>query len=202
MSGRRGNLVGVVAAVVFVAAVVLAACGGDRDLVGYTLDPPPQVDVVALPDVSEGGEPFELRAPPADLLVVYFGYTNCPDVCPTTMADLRAALRELGDDADRVGVAMVTIDPDRDTAVLADYVGSFIEGGHALATDVADDLRAVADRFGVSYLVTRNPAGEIEVTHSPQLYVVDDAGRLALTWQFGVTPDDIAGDLEQLLESA
>ena len=133
---------------------------------------------------------------------MYFGYTNCPDVCPTTMADLRTALRQLGDDADRVDVAMVTIDPDRDTAVLADYVGSFVEGGHALATDVADDLRAVADPFGVTYLVETNAAGEIEVAHSPQLYVVDDAGQLALTWQFGVAADDLAGDLEQLLESA
>ena len=97
---------------------------------------------------------------------------------------------------------MVTIDPDRDTALLADYVGSFVEGGHALATDVAADLRAVADPFGVTYLVETNASGEIEVAHSPQLYVVDDAGQLALTWQFGVAADDLAGDLEQLLESA
>jgi protein SCO1/2 len=183
--------------------LALASCGdGERELVGYTVEPAPQVDAVALPDLSQGGEPFTLRAEPGGLLVVYFGYTNCPDVCPTTMADLRAARRQLGDDAGRVDVAMVTIDPDRDTAVLADYVGSFIEGGHALATDVADDLRAVASPFGVTYLVEPNAAGEIEVTHTPFLYVVDDAGQLALTWTFGVAADDLAGDLEQLLESA
>ena len=184
--------------------VILASCGSDggRELVGYTLEPAPQVDAVALPDLSKGGEPFELRAQPAGLLVVYFGYTNCPDICPTTMSDVRTALRELGDDAEKVGVAMVTIDPDRDTPVLADYVSSFVEDGHALATDDAAELRAVADPFGVSYLVAANAAGEIEVTHTTQLYVVDDAGRLALTWQFGVTADDLADDLEQLLESA
>ena len=184
--------------------VILASCGNDggRELVGYTLEPAPQVDAVALPDLSKGGEPFELRAQPAGLLVVYFGYTNCPDICPTTMSDVRTALRELGDDAEKVGVAMVTIDPDRDTPVLADYVSSFVEDGHALATDDAAELRAVADPFGVSYLVAANAAGEIEVTHTTQLYVVDDAGRLALTWQFGVTADDLADDLEQLLESA
>jgi protein SCO1/2 len=118
------------------------------------------------------------------------------------MSDVRTALRQLEDDADRVDVAMVTIDPDRDAAVLADYVGSFVEGGHALATDDAGDLRAVADPFGVSYLVDTNSGGEIEVSHSPQLYVVDDAGTLALTWQFGVPADDLADDLAQLLESA
>jgi protein SCO1 len=182
--------------------LALASCGGgERELVGYALEPAPRVDAVALPDVSRGGEPFALRAQPAGLLVVYFGYTNCPDVCPTTMSDVRTALRQLGDDADRVDVAMVTIDPDRDTAVLADYVGSFVEGGHALATDDAGELRAVADPFGVSYLVEKNSGGEIEVSHSPQLYVVDDGGTLALTWQFGVPADDLADDLAQLLES-
>jgi protein SCO1/2 len=185
-------------------ALAITSCGGGggRELVGYTIEPARQVDAVALPDVSRGGEPFALRAEPGGLLVVYFGYTNCPDVCPTTMADLRAALRQLGDDAGAVDVAMVTIDPDRDTAVLADYVGSFVEGAHALATDDAADLRAVADPFGVSYLVETNASGEIEVAHSPQLYVVDDGDQLALTWQFGVAADDLAGDLGQLLESA
>ena len=109
-----------------VAGVVLAACGDDRELVGLTRDPAPQVDAVTLPDVSNGGEPFEFRAADGGLLVVYFGYTNCPDVCPTTMADLRTALGDIGDDADRVDVAMVTIDPDRDTPVLTDYVQSFV----------------------------------------------------------------------------
>jgi protein SCO1/2 len=193
---------GRVAAAVAGFVLGLTSCGGgERELVGYTLETAPQVDTVALPDVSRGGEPFELRARTGGLLVVYFGYTNCPDVCPTTMSDVRTALRQLGDDADRVDVAMITIDPDRDTAVLADYVGSFIEGGHALATDVDADLRAVAEPFGVSYLVEASPAGEVEVAHSPQLYVVDDTGRLVLTWQFGVPADDIAGDIEQLLGS-
>ena len=65
----------------------LAACGGDdRELVGLTRDPEPQVDAVALPDVSHGGAPFEFRAAGGRAAVVYFGYTNCPDVCPTTMA--------------------------------------------------------------------------------------------------------------------
>ncbi|HEX4983702.1 MAG TPA: SCO family protein, partial [Ilumatobacteraceae bacterium] len=68
-------------------ALGLASCGGGgRELVGYTLETAPQVDTVALPDVSRGGEPFELRARTGGLLVVYFGYTNCPDVCPTTMS--------------------------------------------------------------------------------------------------------------------
>ena len=185
----------------------LVGCGGDeRELVGVTRDPEPQVDGVALPDVSAGGAPFDFRAPADGLLIVYFGYTNCPDVCPTTMADLTVALDDLGDDADRVEVAMVTVDPDRDTPVLADYVQSFVPGAHAIATDDQAALQSVAGPFGVSYEVRTAPDGDIEVGHSSNLFAVDDAGRLVLTWSVGggegtARADDLAGDIRQLLDA-
>jgi protein SCO1/2 len=183
--------------------LVLSACGGDdeRELAGYLREPEVRVDEAALPDVSRGGEPFTMRAQPDGLLLVYFGYTNCPDVCPTTLTDVRAALRQMDDDqAARVDLAMVTIDPARDAPGLTDYVQTFVDGAHALVTDDDELLREAADAFGVSYLVTTNDAGEIEVSHSPQLYVVGDDGTLLLTWPFGVTPDDLAADIDVLLE--
>ncbi|MET0458586.1 MAG: SCO family protein [Ilumatobacteraceae bacterium] len=184
-------------------AAALTACGGeDRELVGLTRDPAPQVDAVTLPDVSNGGEPFEFRAAEDGLLVVYFGYTNCPDVCPTTMADLRTALGDIGDDAARVDVAMVTIDPARDTPVLTDYVQSFVPDAHAVATADQAALQSVAGPFGVSYEVRTSPEGEVEVGHTSALFAVDDAGRLAITWTFPTPADDIAGDLRQLLAAA
>jgi protein SCO1/2 len=189
------------------AAVALVACGGgDRELVGMTREPAPQVDAVALPDVSAGGAPFEFRAPADGLLVVYFGYTNCPDVCPTTMADLKVALADIGADAERVEVAMVTVDPDRDSAVLADYIQSFFPDAHAIATDDQAALQSVAGPFGVSYEVRTAPNGEIEVGHSSNLFAVDDEGRLVLTWSVGggegtARADDLAGDIRQLLDA-
>lgn len=186
-----------------VAAGCVAACGGDgRELVGQTRDPEPRVDEVALPDVSQGGEPFEFRAADDGLLVVYFGYTNCPDVCPTTMADLRAALEDVGDDAARVDVAMVTIDPDRDTPVLTEYVQSFVAGAHAIATDDQAALQSVAAPFGVSYEVRTAPNGEVEVGHTSYLFAVDDTGTLVLSWPYGTSSDDLAGDIRQLLAAA
>lgn len=183
-----------------VIVVAATACGGDdRELVGLTRDPAPQVDAVALPDVSRGGEPFEFRAAEGELLVVYFGFTNCPDVCPTTMADLRAALADLGEDAERVDVAMVTVDPERDTPVLTEYVQSFVADAHAIATDDQSALQSVAGPFGVSYEVRTRPDGEIEVGHSSFLFAVDDAGALVVTWPFGTSADDIGADLDQLL---
>jgi protein SCO1/2 len=185
-----------------VTALAFAACGGSdgHELVGYTRDPAPAVDAVALPDVGRGGGPFSLRGPEDGLLLVYFGYTNCPDACPTTLANVRGAFSDLDpDEAADVELAMVTIDPARDADVLAAYVQDFVPGAHALATDDDTELRAVADRFGVSYSVAERPDGEIEVAHTDNLFAVDDAGTLVLTWPSGVGRDDLAGDLEQLL---
>lgn len=196
---RRG-----IAAVVTATLLAVAACGSDapRELAGYRRQPAPMVGDLTLPELTNGGEDFRLRAEPGQLLVVYFGYTNCPDFCPTTLSDLRLATRRMDeDDAARIDVAMVTVDPDRDIAVLPRYITSFFDDGHALGTDDSDLLARVAAPFGAAYDVSTNEDGVIEVAHSTSLYVVDDSGHLVLTWQFGVPIDDLADDLTQLLEA-
>lgn len=183
------------------AAVVAAACSSapPREFAGYVREPGPAVDVVTLPDLSQGGAEFAMRAPAGDLLVVYFGFTNCPDVCPTTLADLRSALRRLDAPlAERVSLAMVSVDPERDADTLTPYVQTFVPGAHALLTDDPGLLRRAADPFGVSYLVTVDDDGEVEVGHTSHLFVVDDQGMLLLTWPFGISADDLAADLAQL----
>ena len=157
------------------------------ELTGYRREPAPLVGDLSLPDLTDPGADLVLRAEPGQLLVIYFGYTNCPDFCPTTLSDLRLATRRMdADDAARVDVAMVTVDPERDVAVLPDYITSFFDDGHALGTDDADLLARAAAPFGVTYDVARSDDGTIAVAHTTALYVVDDAGQLALTWQFGV----------------
>ena len=94
---------------------------------------------------------------------------------------------------------MVTVDPDRDLDILAGYVQSFVPDADAAGTTDSDLLARAAEPFGVVYSVTELDDGEIEVEHSPFLYVVDDAGELVLSWPFGVTSDDIAADLATLL---
>lgn len=183
-----------------VGSLLLAACGGPpRELAGYRREPAPVIADLALPDLSNGGEPFTFRADPGELLVVYFGYTNCPDFCPTTLSDVRLA-KQLLDDPGAIDVAMVTVDPSRDLPVLADYVGGFFDDGHALGTDDPGELVAAAGPFGVQYEVGAADDGEVEVAHTTQLYAVDDTGTLVLTWPFGTTKDDLAADFEQLLD--
>ena len=206
--GRR-SWSGARLAAVIVAALVLVGCGDTAaddagPLRGLTREPSPEVDPVTLPDATADGAEFAFVADDDRLLVVYFGYTSCPDVCPTTLSDLSAALRTIDADlAGQVDLAMVTIDPDRDTAeVLTGYVQSFVPEAHALVTDDPDRLRAAADAFGVTYSVDLQPDGRIDVVHSSSLFVIDDGARIPVIWPFGTVSDDMANDLEVLLARA
>ncbi len=197
----------------FLAALLLiatlaftSACGDDDDaasgtLAGFVREPTPVVSQLSLPDVTNGGEPLTFQAPEGELLLVYFGYTSCPDVCPTTLSDIRTALAELDEeDATDIGLAMATVDPERDVdEVIGGYVQSFVPDASGLRTTDDAELRAAADAFGVEYSVDTNDQGEVEVIHSGSLYVVDDQGQLVLTWPFGTPVDDLVNDLRILM---
>jgi protein SCO1/2 len=190
----------------------LVGCGGDAaestttaaqddgQLSGYTREPTPSVAQVSLPLTGGAGD-LPAAAEPGGLRVVYFGYTSCPDVCPTTMSDLKRALADLSpDERDRVEVVMVTIDPARDVDEKLDaYVQTFIADGHASRIADPAALAAAAGAFGASYSVDTADDGEIEVSHSADLYVVDDTGDIILQWPFGTSQADIAADLSDLL---
>lgn len=187
------------AASIALLAVLVAGCS-EPELTGFVRDPAPVVADVSLPDVSGGGEEFALRADPDRVLLVYFGYTSCPDVCPTTLADTRTALSRIGDDAERVDFAMATVDPGRDTdEVITGYVQSFLPEAHALRTEDDAALRAAVEPFGADYSVSSNEAGDIEVIHTGSLYAVDETGTLLVTWPFGTSIEDLSNDLEILV---
>lgn len=189
--------------------MVGAGCGGgEQTLRGIVRDQPLEVGSVAVTDVtSEGayGEhdgSFEFVAEPGRLLVVYFGYTNCPDLCPTTLALVRAARRELGDDGQRIDLAMVTVDPDRDTAeIMNGYLASFVDTFHALVPATQEELRAAEAAFLASSTIVTNESGKIEVGHSATAYVVDSTGRVRVEWPFGIDKNAMINDLKILLES-
>jgi protein SCO1/2 len=154
----------------------------------------------SLPDVGNGGEPMSFVGSDGGVLIVYFGYTFCPDVCPTTLSDLRAALEGLGDDAERVEVAMATVDPVRDTdEVITGYLRSFIQDGHPLRTTNDTELQAAAKVFGVEYSVIEGVDGSVEVAHSALLFAVDESGVIRAVWPFGVESEAISRDIESLL---
>ena len=205
--GRLATAVlGAVVAAVLVAGT--AGCGGDDGadgaLQGLVRTPPLVVGEVTLPRVAPDGteEPFAFRAPEGHLLVTYFGYTNCPDLCPTTMADLRTAFEELGDDAGRIDVAFVTVDPDRDDpATVNAYLGSFFgRGTHAVRTTDPDALVAAEDAFLATSSVTTADDGKVTVSHTGITYVIDPSGVVQVEWPFGTSPEVMAQDLRLVLD--
>ncbi len=194
------------------AVAVLAACGGGpasggdagsgaSELAGYTLEPAPEVGDLDLPDVTAGGEPMSLRASDGGLLAVFFGYTSCPDVCPLTMAHLSGVAK--GDVGVPFEVAMVTVDPGRDTeTVLGGYVTGFLDAAHGLRTEDDSALRAVTNRLGVDYTVNEADDGSVEVGHTGSTFVLDDEGKVVVVWPYGTTPDDMRSDLGLLAAPA
>ncbi|CAB4365205.1 MAG: hypothetical protein F2681_00585 [Actinobacteria bacterium] len=187
-------------------ALALAACSSDtapKQLSGYVLTPPPIVGALALPDASQGDAELFFKAAPGHLLVVYFGYMSCPDVCPTTLNEFKNALKDAGSVAAKVDLAMITVDPGRDTGEnLTKYVQSFIPGAHALRTDDQTLLQSVGKAFGASFSVTTDAKGAIEVTHTAGMYLIDSTGTIVLTWAYGsLQRDGMATDLQILFDN-
>ncbi|MEY9907335.1 protein SCO1/2 [Catenulispora sp. MAP12-49] len=166
---------------------------------GTELAIPTPIPAVTLTDFN--GKPYDLKANAAGkLTLVYFGYTHCPDECPTTMADLASALRLLpADKAAKVQVVFVTTDPDRDTApVLKAWLGKFNPDFVGLTGTVAqvDDTAKLA-ATPVAPPV-KNPDGTIEVDHGTQVNAFGTDGLAHVVWLAGVAPKDIAHDISLL----
>ena len=135
------------------------------------------------------------------VVVVFFGYTHCPDVCPTTLAELKAAKEQLGADGDRVQVLFVTVDPERDKReLLANYVPAFDPSFLGLYGDAAATAR-VAKEFRVFYQKAPGKTPEsYTVDHTSGSYVFDPRGRLRLLVRPGNVPNLVA-DLKILLDA-
>jgi protein SCO1/2 len=190
----------------FALAALAVSCGGSDSLKGLAREQPLEVGAVTLPQVDAEGDatPFTMKAPPGKLLVVYFGYTSCPDLCPTTLNDVRTALEQMGKDADLVEPTMVTVDPQRDTPpVLNRYLGSFFaEDYRALRTEDKAALQDAESAFLASSSLTPNPDGTYEVSHTASTYVVDENGTVLVEWPFGIKWRAMKADLETLLRKA
>jgi len=135
-------------------------------------------------------------------LLVYFGYTYCPDLCPTALAALAGAVERLGPAGERVQPLFITVDPERDTpAILAAYVQAF--GGHLAALrGNAADTAAAAHAFRVSYVRRDLGDGSYAMDHSSYIYVVDPQGRLVGLVTADSAAHDLAAQLQGLLAGA
>ena len=183
----------------------LAACdragapGGGRDFKAIDITGADYARELALPDAD--GRPRTLADFKGKVTVVFFGYTQCPDVCPTTLAELAAVRQALGADGARVQVVFVTVDPARDTPeVLKAYVGNFGADVVALRGD-DEQTKATARQFKVYYARVPGPTEtSYTMDHTAGSYVFDKQGRVRLFTRYGTGAEPLEHDLKILLQ--
>jgi protein SCO1/2 len=134
------------------------------------------------------------------VVAVFFGFTHCPDVCPTTLVEMANVMKELGGDSGRLQVLFVSVDPERDTAeVLKRYVPAFHPSFLGL-TGNADEIARAAKEFKIYYQKQKLPSGGYTMDHSAGTFILDDEGRLRLFAQYGAGTPTLLHDIRQLLK--
>lgn len=200
-----------VAGLVLTTGLVLLATGrlsgGARQAGGGSLQA--LLPTASAPQAAAIGGPFELTDQNGRTVteedfkgqptLVFFGFTHCPDICPTTMFDLSEVMRALGPDADRARGVFVTIDPERDTqGALKDYMQSFDPHLSALTGD-ADAIAKIAREYRVYYKKVPLDDGSYTMDHTTIVYLMDKSGRFVRPFSLKRTPEAAAADLRAYL---
>lgn len=188
---------GAAAAIALVLALASSAPGAEFK--GGLLTPPRAAPEVAL--ATQDDKNFVLSRERGKVVALWFGYTFCPDVCPTTLAELVQARTKLGKDASRFRIVFVTVDPERDTPTrLREYVKAF-SGSYTALTGTPEQLAAVRKAYGVivEKRVVAGTAATYLIDHSAFVYIIDPAGQLRLMFPFGLPIEDMVHDIKLLL---
>jgi protein SCO1/2 len=172
--------------------------GGRAPQYGIVIDSTIPAEDFTLP--SSLGRPVALSEFRGEPVLIYFGYTTCPDVCPTTLADLRMAMQELGDDADKVQVLFVSVDPERDTAERLQAYLQYFDPRFIGLTGQPAEIEAIASRFGVYFAKNEtNSAADYLVDHTSAVLLLDADGKLRLMFPYGTTGKQLAADTKLFL---
>ena len=165
---------------------------------GVLIDPPAQATDFSLKD--QYGNTFRLSEQRGEVVLIFFGYTNCPDVCPVTLSEFKRIKADLGDQADRVRFVFITVDPERDTQErMQTYMNNFDSTFIGLSGE-RTELEPIWKAYGVYQ--DRQDLGSAAgylVDHSAIIYVIDQQGRWRLDYTFGMEVEKITKDLQYLL---
>lgn len=195
------------------AILALAGCGGDptpqadarpeylNEMRGAVIDPPRTLTDFTI--ASTLGEDFTLSQHRGEIILLYFGYRNCPDYCPMTFAELRQVYTALDEPSDNLKIVFVTVDPERDDLEgLQQYVAAFHDDFIGLWDDGAV-LKQLTKEFGVTVeKVEREDGGPYSVDHTVTLFLINTEGKILSQYLFGTDYRDIVHDLELILGSA
>jgi protein SCO1 len=179
-----------------ICSLALAACDSSAQFKSTDITGAPYGQSLELTDHT--GKPRRLEDFRGKAVVLFFGFTHCPDICPTTLADISHAIKQLGPEVERVQLLMVSVDPERDTQEsLAKYVTAFDPRFLGLRGDLAA-TKKVATEFKI-YFAKRNTGDSYSVDHSAQSYVIDPRGRLRLLVRHDRIAQDLTADLRAIL---
>lgn len=179
--------------------LVLVGCRVQPTWHGMVLEPAYPAPELALSDAQ--GRPFRLADHKGEVVLLYFGFASCPDLCPTTLAQLSQVRRALGREGERMQVALITVDPERDTPeILGQYTKVFHPSFLGLSGPRPAIEQAMRD-YGVTAVRREMPGSALGYTidHSTFIYVIDRAGRWRQLFSYGSAPEDIAKDVRALL---
>ncbi|MGE5224104.1 MAG: SCO family protein [Omnitrophica WOR_2 bacterium] len=195
------NITLFIAAIVlgFGAIIWLAPAVTPYTFKGALMNPPFQAPDFTLTD--QNGQPFHLAEQQRKVVLLFYGFTNCPDICPLTMGNFKQVKEALGKDASRVDFVFITVDPARDSlAVVRQFINKFDPGFIGL-TGTARQLHPVMSAYGVYYAQDTPGSSTTDlIAHSDQVYVIDPSGKLRMTYSYGVSIEDMVNDIRHLLQ--
>ena len=183
-----------------IVAVWTILFGKPASFLGTTYaEPYPSAPEFALTRVD--GTSFKLSEMRGRIILLFFGYTSCPDVCPTTLGELNQAMKQLGDDANKVQVVFVTVDPERDTPErIQEYVNHFNPGFIGLS-GTEEELTPIWSNYGVyREIVEGTSALGYLVNHTARVTLIDADGNLRISFSFEMPVDDIVHDVKLILK--
>lgn len=180
-----------------VALAVSAAC--------QSAPPAPELPVLPIGGDFEltghDGQPFALQSLRGKVVLIFFGYSSCPDACPTTLSKLSSVARRLGDDRSKIQALYVSVDPDRDTPpVLKADMENFSIGALGL-TGKKDDIDKVVKQYAAAYEIVPTPesAAKYTISHTTSVYALDTAGRVRKTFAYEATVDEVVTGIREIL---
>lgn len=152
---------------------------------------------------KSNGEVFRLSESKGKVTLLFFGYTSCPDFCPTTLAEMKQVLESLGDDVDKAQVVFVTVDPQKDTSeIMQEYANRFHPAIIGLG-GTPEELQTIWTGYGIfrAETETETALGKV-IDHTVRLYLIDLDGNLRLSYAYGTPYQDVLYDVQLLLKQA
>lgn len=175
--------------------ILLAGCTEPYEFNGVVYDPP--IDAPNIPGINWDGQTFHIDDLEGTIAVLFFGYVNCPDICPMTLAEMKNVLTELEQQADELSFVFITVDPERDTPErLAEYIPAFSDKFYGIyVTD--EEIDAVKKGYGIYGEV--NAENPYFVDHTGGVYIVDKQGQLRLLYGQNPLAEMMTPDIQYLL---